>query len=293
MAKTLSEILTLAIERAAPGILRVEGRRGYPLSGVAWSEEVVVTSRRAVEWETGIGVAGEGDGRWAATFAGEDPRSDLAVLRVEGGGLSPAARAGTADARVGQVVLMAGRPGRGVRASLGIVSQWPGEGGGWAGFSEPLLHSDAQQFPGYSGGPLLNEAGEAMAMNSSAFSHLGNAALPLERVGRVVGEILEHGRVRSGYLGITGQRVRLPDEVQRELGQRTGVLVTQVEPGAPAAAGGLALGDTLTAMGGAPVRFPAELAARLDASLIGRELPVRALRGGRLEEFTVVVGERP
>lgn len=293
MAKTLSEILTLAIERAAPGILRVEGRRGYPLSGVAWSEEVVVTSRRAVEWETGIGVAGEGDGRWAATFAGEDPRSDLAVLRVEGGGLSPAARAGTADARVGQVVLMAGRPGRGVRASLGIVSQWPGEGGGWAGFSEPLLHSDAQPFPGYSGGPLLNEAGEAMAMNSSAFSHLGNAALPLERVGRVVGEILEHGRVRSGYLGITGQRVRLPDEVQRELGQRTGVLVTQVEPGAPAAAGGLALGDTLTAMGGAPVRFPAELAARLEASLIGRELPVRALRGGRLEEFTVVVGERP
>jgi S1-C subfamily serine protease len=117
--------------------------------------------------------------------------------------------------------------------------------------------------------------------------------LPAETLARVASELLAHGRVRRGYLGVGTQPVRLQGQARAAAGQETGLLVLSVEPGGPSDAAGLALGDVLLSLDGTPMEDVHDLLARLAHDAVGRSLPLKLLRGGKVEERTVAIGVRP
>ncbi len=288
----LSDALAAAVASAGEAVARVEARDRVPASGIVWSADgVIVTANHVVERDDRITV-GVGEDSVPAALVGRDAATDIAVLRAELSGLKPAAWAEPDALRVGHVTLALGRPGRSVRATMGIASaiggSWQSPGGRRF---ERYLQADVAMPPGFSGGPLVDVHGSAIGMNTSALRRFASPTVPAGDVRRVTETLLEHGTVRRGYLGVTPQPARLPPAIAEELGQETGLLVTFVEPGGPADKAGLLLGDVMVAFGGAPVRHIDDLFGAL-AESAGSKAPVRVLRGGQLSEISVGVGER-
>lgn len=291
----LSQALAETVAAASPCTVRVEGRDRTPASGIVWSEDgVVVTAHHVLERDEEISVGLAGGGTVPATLVGRDPTTDLAVLRVDASGLAALARADLDALRVGHLALALGRPGKSVRATLGIVSalgqSWRTPGGGAL---DRYLQTDLTMYPGFSGGPLVDAAGAVAGLNSSALLRGVTITVPVTTIDRVVQSLLAHGRVRRGYLGVGTQPVRLPEATARQLSQETGLLVVSVEPGSPAERGRLFLGDVILSLAGQPVRHLDDLFTLLSADLVGRAAPVRLLRGGQVQELPVTVGEHP
>jgi len=291
----LSQDLAATVEAAGPGVVRVEARRRLPASGIVWSPDgVIVTAHHVVEYNENIGV-GLPDGQTvAATLVGRDPTTDVAVLRVRATGLTPRTWATPNGLRVGHLVLALGRPGRTVQATLGIVSAlsheaWRTPAGGQV---DRYLQTDVVMYPGFSGGPLVDVAGQVLGLNTSALLRGVSLTVPTPTVRRVVETLLAHGRMRRGYLGVGAQPARLPETLARQLGQETGLLVVSVTPDSPAERGGLFLGDTIVALDDQPVRGLDELVGLLSGDRIGATVPVRIVRGGQAQELKVVIGER-
>ncbi len=288
-----SNALASTVEALGPSTVRVEGRERLPATGIVWSADgVIVTAHHVVEQDENIGV-GLADGRTVrAALVGRDPTTDVAVLRAEASGLAAPAWAAADQLRVGHLVLALGRPGHTVMATLGVVSalgqSWRTPAGGQI---DRYLQTDITMYPGFSGGPLVSSGGEVIGLNSSALLRGVSITVPAATLRQVVQSLLAHGHVRRGYLGIGAQPVRLPAGLAQELGQETGLLLVSVEPGSPAEAGGLVLGDTIVALAGERVRHLDELLALLGGDRIGATTPVRIVRGGKVEERTVVVGE--
>lgn len=289
----ISNELAGMVEAAGPAIVRVEGRRRLPASGIVWSDDgIVVTAHHVVERDDRIGVGLADGNKVDAELVGRDPTTDLAVLRVEGAQPSSAKSAQVDDLSVGHLVLALGRPGRTVQATLGIVSalgtSWRTAAGGTI---DRYLQTDVVMYPGFSGGPLVDADGKVLGLNTSALRGV-SLTIPSLTVDRVVESILSHGRVQRGYLGVGVQPVNLPEALAEELGQETGLILISVEPGSPAEAGGLTLGDTLLSVHGEPVRRLDDLLSLLSGELVGEEVIIRILRGGESGEQKVTVGER-
>ncbi len=291
----LSNALADVVAAAGASVVRVEGRRRLPATGVVWSADgVIVTASHVVEHEDNIEV-GLPDGEAAsARLVGRDATTDLAALRANASGLKPAAWAAMDDLRVGHLVLALGRPGHTVQATLGVVSalgkEWRTHAGGSI---DRYLQTDVVMYPGFSGGPLVDVSGRVAGLNSSALLRGVSVAVPASTLRPVVESLLAHGRVRRGYLGVGAQPARLPAALAGQLGQETGLLLISVEPDSPAEKGGLTLGDTIVALDGQPVRHMDDLLALLGGDVVGKSMPVRIVRGGQLHEVRVTIGERP
>lgn len=289
----LSESLASAVQLAGDGIVRVEGRRRLPSSGILWAGgDLVVTAHHTIErrGDLRIGLAGGEvvDGK----VAGRDPATDLAVVklpRVYGKALAPAA---AEHLRVGHMALAVGRPGEAVQATMGIVSAVDGS---WRSrFGGPLdvfIQSDVVMYPGFSGGALVDAWGRLIGMNTSGLLRGVSLAVPTATLERIARMLVEHGRVRRGYLGIGVQPARL-GAAHGASRQTTGLLVASVETGSPAEKGGILLGDVLLSMGGRPLTEMDDLLSALTGDVVGTALPVELLRGGKTTTLSVTVGER-
>ena len=292
--QTLSNGLADIVKTSGPAIVRVEARRHTPASGIIWSAEgLIITANHVVRRDDNITI-GLADGQTApATLVGRDPTTDLAVLQVSGGSFAPLAHAGEAEMGVGHFVLALGRPGRTVQATLGIVSAL---GDSWrtpmGGQIDHYLQTDVVMYPGFSGGPLVGASGALLGLNTSGLSQGVSLAIPIGTLSRVVDALRAHGRVRRGYLGVSTQRVRLPEVAAAEVGQSTGLLVIAVEKGSPAEEGGLTLGDTLLSVSGRAIHSHEDLLAALAGEAVGQKEVVRVLRGGQVQELMVKIGER-
>ena len=293
IAKGLSEDLATLVERAGASVVRVESGRG-PGSGVVWGDDgVILAASHSIEGDEGIEV-GLPDGRTLpATLVGRDPTTDVAVLRLAATGLAVPGWADPAAVRVGQLVLALSRPGRSVRASLGIVSV---RGEAWrtpaGGRLDHYLQTDLVRHPGFSGGLLLGVGGEALGMNTSGLLRGANLAVSGPTLRRVVAALLAHGRVQRGFLGIGTYPVRLPAALEKEAGQPVALMLVSVEAASPAEKAGLRLGDALLSFAGQPLKHPSDLLALLDAERIGAEVPVRLLRAGEPRELSLTIGSR-
>jgi S1-C subfamily serine protease len=290
----LSEALAGTVAAAGQSVVRVEGRRRLPASGIVWSADgVIVTAHHVVEQDGDIGIGLPNGESATATLAGRDPTTDVAVLRARVSGLAPAAHGNLEDLRVGHLALALGRPGRTVQATLGIVSALGGE---WrtpaGGQLDRYLQTDVVMYPGFSGGPLVGAGGEVLGLNTSALLRGVSLTVPASSLERVVETLLAHGRMRRGWLGVGAQPVRLPEGLAQQLGQETGLLLISVNPGSPADEGGLLLGDTIVGLAGQPVRHMDDLLALLSGDRVGQDTPVRIVRSGQLQEVQVVIGER-
>lgn len=293
-AGDLSASLADAVAAAGASVVRVEGRARGGASGAVWAADgVVVTAHHAVERDDGV-VVTLPDGRALdAALVGRDPGTDLAVLRVDATGLAVPAWVEPEGIRVGQLALALARPGKTVRASLGIVGTF-GEG-----FRTPsgarvehYLEADADLRPGFSGGLLVDAAGRALGVTTSGLLRGASLALPAPTLRRVVGEILAGGRVGRGYLGVGIYTVRLTPALEAAAGQKTGAVVVAVEPGSPADAAGVFQGDVLLAVDGQPIERPWDLVAILQ-DRVGREVAVRIARAGAVRDLRATAIQRP
>ena len=291
---SISDALAGAVEAAGASVVRVSGGR-RPFTGVVWSTDgVILTTAHAVRREGEI-VVTLSDGReLPATLVGRDPSTDLAVLRVQAGGLPVPRWRNTEGLKVGQLTLALGRPGRTVRAHLGILSavgqEWQLPGGSRI---DRYVEPDIDPAFGISGGPLLDAEGQAIGINTAGLRRGLVLTIPTATLRRVVDVLLTHGRVRRGYLGIAAQTVPVPAALEQTISQRAGLLVHAVEPGSPAERAGLLVGDLVFSIGGRQVHRADELMGLLSEDRIGTTESVRFVRAGQAREAQVTIGDRP
>jgi S1-C subfamily serine protease len=292
--RELSSQLAAVVEAAAASVVRVEGRRRGPSSGVVWSADgVVVTASHVLEWDENVRVGLPDGGSLAAVVTGRDPGTDVAVLRLAAQGLRTPEWTEPAELKVGHLVVGLSRPGRAIRASLGMVSAvadaWRSPAGGRL---ERYVQTDLGRHFGFSGGLLADAEGRALGLNTTGLLRGASSAVAAPTLRRVVAALLAHGRVRRGYLGVGTFPVRLPASAAATLGQDAGLLLVSVEPDSPAGRAGLFLGDVVVSLDGQPVRHPGDLQPFLEEERIGTELAGRVLRTGELREVRIVVGPR-
>lgn len=297
MANALTDFsngLTAAVETAGASTVTVDARKRYPASGIAYAGDLVLTADHVVTREEDIKVILPDGRSLAATIAGRDPGSDLVVLRLAEGALTPAKTSD--DVRVGQLVLALGRPsGEGMQASWGIVTSISGPARTFrGGMLDEYIRSETTPYPGFSGGPLINTEGEVLGLNTSGLTRGSSLTIPVQVAWRIADALAKHGSVKRGYLGVRTQPVEIPEAARQALGreQNHGLLVLWLEEGGPAATGGLLVGDILVAVSGEPVGDPDDLFAALGSDAVGTAIAVQVLRGGRPETVNVTVGER-
>jgi S1-C subfamily serine protease len=292
----LSYSLANAVEQAGAWTVTVNARRRFPATGIIWSDDgLIVTANHVVEVEEEITV-GLADGRTVdAKLLGRDPSSDLALLKIEAGGLTVPSRA-TSEPRPGNLALAIGRPGpSGPMASFGVISivgpfgrRSDNETG------DQFIRADVAMLPGFSGGPLIDGAGNVLGLNSSHFGRGGGLTIPNATIDRVASALKTHGKIRRGFLGIGAQAVPIPASLASTAGttQETGLVIVSIEPGAPADKGGVLLGDIVLAINDRPVGSVEELQEVLSGDLVGQQANLNLIRGGSPHSLTVTVAER-
>lgn len=287
-----SDDLAAAVEKAGPAVLRL-ARHRHPATATVWDAAagLVVTTSHALSSDDSARLTLPGGAEREAQVVGRDPGTDLALLRADPADLAALAFREADGLKVGHAALALGRPGQSVRASLRIIGVLGSDvRTPWGGRLERYVETDRGIPRGFSGGPLIDLDGRAIGINTSALIRGADLAVPTATVRRVVGELLSHGAVRRGYLGVAVQRVRLPDAAAAQLGQKSGALVVGVDDGSPAARSGLVLGDVLVALDGRAIAGPDELRELLGERR-GVELDARIVRVGAIESIRLAVGE--
>lgn len=298
----LSQELAETVQATSASVVKVDGRRRLPATGIVWSADgVIVSSHHVVERDEDIHVTLSDGTTVPAKLIGRDPEADLAVLRVENISLIPANWGEWDDLNVGNLVLALGKPGHDIQATLGVVSAIGevGEGGGerrgrrrGARVGDRFIRTDVVMYPGFSGGPLVDGAGVVRGMNTSIMNGV-SLAIPTSTIRNAVEMLLVHGHMKRGYLGITTQPVALPDTFKAQLTQESGLLVIATETSSPAANAGLVLGDVLVKLNGESISTIDDLMSLLTSDRVGTTLPAQILRAGQLQEVHLTVGERP
>jgi S1-C subfamily serine protease len=298
-------------ERLAPAVasLRVQRRtRGGRMpagagSGVVLTHDgFVLTSAHVVSDRQGDGRAAFTDGRELRfNIVGRDALSDLAIVRTEDGGLTPA-ELGDADAlRVGQLVVAIGNP-HGLEGSItaGVVSALgralPTQAGRRVRIIDNVIQTDAALNPGNSGGALADARGNVVGVNTAVAGVGLGLAVPINAATRkIIGALMSEGRVRRAYLGIAGGPRPLPPRARKLFARRVGVEVVEVVSGSPADRAGVREGDLIVEVDGRAVESAADLQRMMVAEVIGTELSARIWRTGSELELRIVpveLGER-
>lgn len=289
---TLSTQMADAVESVGPALVTVNGRSRQSASGVVYAKGVVLTADHVLEREEDLTVVTHDGRTLSAQFAGRDPSSDLAILKVNDLNVEPATQA--PPARVGQMILAVGRPtDSGPMASLGIVSAVGGPlRTGRGGMLERYIRTDATPYPGFSGGPLIDTSGAVVGITTTGLVGGVALAIPAEIAWSIADALQKHGSIKRGFLGISSQPVQLPEGQRGGKDQDRGLLIVRVDADSPAGKGGLLLGDVVVALDGQSVKDTDDLQALLTGDRVGRAVPVEVIRGGSLQTVNVTVGER-
>lgn len=296
-----SRAVVSAVEAAAPSVVKVESRRrgrGGAGSGFVFTPDgFVVTNSHVIEGADDLRVVVDGGERRRARVIGDDPGTDLAVLRVEGASPPPLALRDSGRLRVGQLVIAIGNPlGFDATVTSGVVSAVGRSMRSRSGrLIDNIIQTDAALNPGNSGGPLVDATGGVVGVNTAVILGAQGIcfAVPSNTATWVASRLIRDGRVRRGYLGIAAQGVGVEAALARrlELEVPRGVLVLGVEPDGPAARGGVREGDLLLEAGATPLRDVDDLQRWLTDEQVGRDVPLRLARDGRAMSLNVVPTE--
>lgn len=268
-------------------------------SGVVVSKHGhIVTNFHVIEGADEITV-GLSDGRQSeAKVVGVDPESDLAVLQISLNNPPFLSFDVSGHPRVGDVVLAIGNPfGVGQTITMGIVSAL-GRGGLGINTYENFIQTDAAINPGNSGGALIDTSGRLIGINTAIYSKTGGSlgigfAIPARSAQKVLGQIIEDGFVRRGWLGIETQDMTVDLARVFKLPQPEGVIIASVLRGGPGAKGGLRVGDIIESLDENKVGDTARMMAMIAAKAPGDRINLRIYREGRVQTLTLTLGERP
>lgn len=263
------------------------------------AQGLVVTNQHVISDAIEVAVTLR-DGRTLdAKLVGSDPATDLAVLQIPPGGLTALQFTDSDALRVGDFVVAIGNPfGLGQTVTSGIVSAL-GRGGLGLGHYENFIQTDAAINAGNSGGALVNLRGELVGINSQIVSRAGGGnigigfAIPTNMVHDIVAQLVEHGVVRRGLLGVASKD--LSAELAETFGlslERRGAVLVAVQSGSPAESAGLRPGDIVMEVNGHPIRRSQELTNALGVLVVGDSVSLRILRAGREQMVAAVIAER-
>ena len=284
-----SETSSLAdtVERLAASVVGFATRRNRG-SGVLWRDGVVVGSASALWRLLDVSLVLPDGEQVQGTVRGADAGTDLAAVSFTSGNLPVAERAEAASPRVGDFVCAVGRDPSGLtHASFGHVGMVAGAWRTWRGGRvDRLIRLDGGLYPGLDGAPVADASGQVLGVASSAFSRHHGVVLPVATVDRVLEQLLAHGRVKQGYVGIAVQPVRAALDGEAV----DGLLVSSVADDGPAARGGLLVGDVIVTVGDSAV---SSLEAFRAALQVGTRVALRVARGGKGHELSLEVAERP
>ncbi|MDQ7844186.1 MAG: trypsin-like peptidase domain-containing protein [Armatimonadota bacterium] len=295
-------VVSVAVARPAPERFRRRGLdelRGAGSGVIITPDGYVLTNSHVVAGSERIELRLQ-DGRvLEAETVGDDPHTDLAVVRLRESGLPCAELGDSARLRVGQLVVAIGNPlGFQATVTTGVVSALGRSLRAQSGrLIENVIQTDAPLNPGNSGGPLVDFRGRVVGINTAVI--VGSQgicfAIPVNTAKWVTAQLIRDGRVRRAYLGISGQLVPVDRRLRVELGlaAATGVRVVEVQPGTAATRAGIAPGDVIVRVGESPVASPDDLQRVLGRHPVGEPLTVEVLRGAELFRLRTQPTELP
>jgi serine protease Do len=259
---------------------------------------LIVTNNHVVKDEKSVSVTLDDGTELKAKVLGSDPRTDIAVLKIDAGKPLPFIQLGNSrDVRPGEWVVAMGNPfGLGGSVTAGIVSAVSRDIG--SGPYDQFIQVDAPINQGNSGGPLFTQDGKVIGMNTAIFSPTGGSvgigfAIPSDMIRTVSQQLVSTGHVTRGYVGVGTQAVSPAMAKVLRLPQTSGALLASVVSGSPASQAGLAPGDVIEAVNGRKVASPRDLALTVASVAPGEEAKFQVLRDGQDREITVKVGEQP
>ena len=274
--------------------MRARNGRGGAGSGVVIAPDgYVITNSHVVHGAETLEATVAGRDAVSASLVGADPDTDLALIRLNGSGLSAATLGDSDKLRVGQLVVAIGNPlGLDATVTAGVVSALRRTLRSLTGsLIEDVIQTDAALNPGNSGGALVDSRGRVIGINTAVIAGAQGLcfAVPVNTAKWVVPMLLRNGRVVRGRIGLSGATTMLARRVvvHHQLPGDTAVRVVEVVPGGPAAAGGLRPGDRIVTLDGQPVRSVDDLRRALARDAVGRNLEVAYLRGVDLHRTSV------
>jgi len=269
-------------------------------SGVIVSPEgYILTNNHVVDGATDIRVTLSDKREFQGHVVGTDPKTDIAVLRIDARNLAPITIGDSSKVQVGDVALAIGDPfGVGQTVTKGIISAI-GRGNLGIEDYEDFLQTDAPINPGNSGGALINDRGELVGINTAILSHGSGGsqgigfAIPSDLARQVMNEILKNGHVTRAYLGIYPQDVT--PAMAKAFGEKQaeGIVVGDVTPGSPAHTAGIQRGDIILDVNGKPVTDSNQLRMSISMMQPGTDVTLKFLRNGDMRDATVKLAEMP
>lgn len=296
-----------AVDLVSPAVVGIEvtqrhatsgrpGRQGAGSGFLFTPDGLIITNSHVVEHAETVQVSLADGHTSQADVIGEDPSTDLAVLRISGGTFPWVSLGDSSAVRVGQVAIALGNPfGFQYSVTSGVVSALGRSLRGKTGrLIDDVIQTDAALNPGNSGGPLVTTNGQVIGVNTAII--MGGQGLSFAIASNIVrfvaSKLIRDGRIRRSFIGVAGERVVVPRRLAREhaLTGVSGVRVAAVEPSSPATAAGIQVGDLIVAFAGTPVAGVDELHRLLDEDHIGRPTTLTVLRGVDLRTITIVPG---
>jgi len=284
--------------RDLPFRMPAEERKTSLGSGVIVDGQgLIVTNNHVIEHARQIAITTAERRRFEATLVGTDPVTDIAVIRVPGRAFPALAWGDSAKATVGEYVLAIGNPFQlNQTVTMGIISATGRSNVGIVDY-EDFIQTDAAINPGNSGGALVNTRGELIGINTAIYSETGGYqgigfAVPANLARKVVDQLVAHGRVVRGFVGITRiSEVNEDTAGQFGLKEARGVIIVELLRGSPADLAGVEPGDVVVAVDGRPLQDAAQLRNDMAAAEVGKDLRLTVLREGRRKELTIHVQE--
>jgi S1-C subfamily serine protease len=295
------------VERVGPAVVRIdvktkdERRGGGTGSGVIVAPDgLVLTNSHVVGGAAQVAVATVDGRSLTARVVGDDPDTDLALVRIDAPVTLPAAVLGNSKLlKRGQLVIAIGNPlGFESTVTTGVVSALGRSLRARSGrLIDDVIQTDAALNPGNSGGPLVSSRGEVVGINTAVILGAQGIcfAVAANTANFVLGELVRHGRVRRAYIGIAAQQIAIPRRLRHaaELNQESAVLAASVESGSPAERAGVKSRDIILGLDGTPITGGDDLIRALAGDKIGRTVGIEILRSGSRQTLPLVPEERP
>jgi S1-C subfamily serine protease len=309
-----SSAVIYASEKAGPSVVNIDvfrqersSRNAVPAlrqsgsgSGFFFTPDgFILTNSHVVRGATEMEVTASNGQVYKARLIGEDPDSDLAVIRVDESGLKPALLGFSQQLKVGQLVVAIGSPlGFQTTVTAGVVSALGRSLRSRSGrLIDNIIQTDAALNPGNSGGPLVNSRGEVVGVNTATIPSAQGLcfSIAIDTAKRVASQILQHGKVRRSYIGIGGQDIDLPRNLVRhfQLPAEKAVFVTAVEEGSPSRRAGLKDGDVIVALDGHPVSGMDDLHRLLTDERVEVESAFTVIRRSEKLDLRIIPVEYP